>query len=135
MRLVKKLFLLGLLFSVLSFLPISVSESDTEFNLENKANPRFNSITSRIVDDFLVNDDTGSSDQEYPAIATDWSENLVICWQDDRNGNWDIYAQRYNLTGTQQGPNFKINGRYRKCCAVRSWCCYGLLWQLYGYLD
>jgi hypothetical protein len=62
-----------------------------------------------IVDDFLVNDDTGTADQQYPAIALDDSGNFVITWQDLRNGNYDIYAQRYNSSGDSLGYNFKVN--------------------------
>jgi len=117
MRPVQKLFLLGLLFSVLSFLPISVSESDTKFDLENKASPRLNSITSSIVDDFLVNDDTGSANQGYPIIAVDDSGNFIITWEDYRNAlyynsrwyNIDIYAQRYNSSAIPLGSNFKVS--------------------------
>jgi hypothetical protein len=63
-----------------------------------------------IIDDFLVNDDTtGGCAQSYPAIARDLSGKFVITWEDDRNGNWDIYAQRYNSTGNPLGSNFKVN--------------------------
>ena len=58
---------------------------------------------------FKVNDDFGTADQWSPAIAIDGSGNFVITWGDERNGNTDIYAQRYNSTGTPQGSNFKVN--------------------------
>jgi hypothetical protein len=106
---VKKLFLLGLLFSLLSFLPLSASEFDTEFDFENKTSPRLNSIPSSIIEDFLVNDDTGSADQSYPTIAVNSSGNFTISWQDDRNGNLDIYLQRYDSSGAPLGPNIKVN--------------------------
>ncbi|OGC81905.1 MAG: hypothetical protein A2W07_00630 [candidate division Zixibacteria bacterium RBG_16_43_9] len=110
MRPVQKLFLLGLLFSVLSFLPISVSESDTKFDLENKASPRLNSITSSIVDDFLVNDDTGSGTQMDPAISTDpFYGNFVLTWDDNREFYPKIYAQRLDYSGARLGINFKVN--------------------------
>jgi hypothetical protein len=60
-----------------------------------------------ITDDFLVNDDGGN--QEDPAIARDPSGNFVITWEDYRNGNYDIYFQRYNSSGTPLGTNFKVN--------------------------
>ena len=58
---------------------------------------------------FKVNDDPGTSSQYYPSIAMDNSGNFVITWQDYRNGNYDIYAQRYNTGGVAQGTNFKVN--------------------------
>ena len=108
MRPVQKLFFLGLLFSLLSFLPISISESETEFDLENKANPRLNSITSPMVDDFLVNDDTGSVDQYQPDIAADSAGNFRIAWLDYRDFHTNIYSQRYNSSGVPVGANVRL---------------------------
>jgi hypothetical protein len=56
-----------------------------------------------------VNDDAGTADQTICAIAMDVSGNFVITWEDYRNGNSDIYAQRFNSSGTPQGSNFKVN--------------------------
>jgi len=62
-----------------------------------------------IKDDFLVNDDVGSADQFVPSISMDAAGNFVIVWYDFRNGNWDIYFQRYNDAGTALGVNTKVN--------------------------
>jgi hypothetical protein len=63
-----------------------------------------------LIDDFLVNDDPiGTNEQVCPAVAPDPSGNLFITWQDDRNGNYDIYAQRHDSAGTALGSNFKAN--------------------------
>lgn len=69
-------------------------------------------ITGIIKDDFLVNDDTSActgSNQRHSAIATDELGNFVIVWHDDRNGDADIYGQRYNSNGDTIGLNFRIN--------------------------
>jgi hypothetical protein len=58
---------------------------------------------------FKVNDDVGSSGQYYPAVIKDNSGNFVVTWMDIRNGNYDIYAQRYNASGNPLGANFKVN--------------------------
>ncbi len=58
---------------------------------------------------FKVNDDVGTYNQYYPAVAKDGSGNFVIAWQDYRNGAADIYAQRYNPNGSALGTNFKVN--------------------------
>ena len=42
------------------------------------------------------------SDQFTPKIASDGSGGAIIVWYDNRNGNWDIYAQKINATGTVQ---------------------------------
>ncbi|MBN2089144.1 Ig-like domain-containing protein [candidate division KSB1 bacterium] len=64
---------------------------------------------SKVGVNFKVNDDAGFSKQDYPAVAVDVNGNFVVVWQDLRNGNWDIYAQRYSSDGSKQGSNFKIN--------------------------
>ncbi len=58
---------------------------------------------------FRVSHDGGTADQSDPAIATDGSGNFVITWADQRNGNWDIFAQRYNTSHGPIGSNFKVN--------------------------
>jgi len=56
-----------------------------------------------------VNDDVGSAYQYYPAISADSLGNFIVSWYDYRNNNYDIYAQRYSLSGTVVGANFKVN--------------------------
>ena len=65
-----------------------------------------------IVEDFLVNDHTTTANKghDYPAVAYADNGKYVVCWADDRNGNWDIYAQMYNADGSLFGANFKVNG-------------------------
>ena len=60
-----------------------------------------------IIDDFLVNDDTLTFNQGYPAIAGGPLDLYVIAWTDNRNGIADIYAQRF--VGAAYGLNFKVN--------------------------
>ena len=62
-----------------------------------------------IKDDFLVNDDAGSANQNYPSISVDGTGNFVIVWRDFRNGNGDIYYQNYNTNGSAVGVNIKVN--------------------------
>jgi hypothetical protein len=45
---------------------------------------------------------TASEDQETPQICRDGSGGAIITWQDNRSGNWDIYAQRIDTTGMVQ---------------------------------
>jgi hypothetical protein len=58
---------------------------------------------------FRVNDDAGSDWQNQPVVAMDGSGRFIVAWTDGRNVGYDIYAQRYNSSGTAQGPNFKVN--------------------------
>jgi len=43
-----------------------------------------------------------ASDQQYPAILADGSRGAVICWEDQRSGGSDLYAQRVNASGVSQ---------------------------------
>jgi len=70
---------------------------------------RYNSSGITIDSNFKVNDDTGTAYLWYPAIAMDNSGNFVITWEDFRNGNYDIYAQRYDSAATPSGSNFNVN--------------------------
>ncbi len=71
---------------------------------------RYDSSGTLLGSNFQVNDDTGSADWwSHPAIAMDDSGDFIITWGDKRNGNWDIYAQRYKSSGTPLGFNFKVN--------------------------
>ena len=42
---------------------------------------------------------TASGNQKYPEIVNDGSDNFIIVWQDSRNGNTDIYAQKISSNG------------------------------------
>ncbi len=58
---------------------------------------------------FLVNDDTTGSTQSFPSVEADSIGNFVVVWEDYRNGNKDIYGQRYDVTGIPLGSNFRID--------------------------
>jgi len=62
-----------------------------------------------IGDNFKVNDNIGNSNENYPAIAMNANGNILVTWEDSRNGNSDIYAQRYDDNGNSIGNNFKVN--------------------------
>jgi hypothetical protein len=56
-----------------------------------------------------VNDDAGSDIQWDPKISVDAVGNFVIVWIDERNGNRDIYFQRFTSTGAALGVNTLVN--------------------------
>ena len=70
---------------------------------------RYNSSGEAQGANFRVNDDSGSSKQDCPDIAIDAGGNFAVVWMDGRNGDWDIYAQRYMSSGAKQGMNFRVN--------------------------
>jgi len=75
-------------------------------------------------DNFKVNDDENDTEQTYPVIAVDSIGNFIIAWMDNRNGVWEIYAQRYLSDGTAIDSNIKIvdglNATYPKWPSLSS---------------
>jgi len=58
---------------------------------------------------FRVNDDEEWAYQNQPSVGTDISGNFIITWSDYRNGDADIYAQRYDHAGNTIDSNFKVD--------------------------
>ena len=58
---------------------------------------------------FRVNDDLGDHRQFSPAIAMNQAGECIVVWEDHRNSEWQIFAQRYNASGEPVGANFRIN--------------------------
>jgi hypothetical protein len=69
---------------------------------------RFSASGIPISANFKVNDDFVGT-QYGASIAADSLGNFVVVWMDGRNGNWDIYGQRYNNQAVPQGSNFRVN--------------------------
>ena len=45
---------------------------------------------------------TATGHQNYPQITSDGAGGAIVTWQDARSGNYDIYAQRMDASGTVQ---------------------------------
>jgi hypothetical protein len=58
---------------------------------------------------YEVNNDTGTTDQQYSEAAICGSGNLIITWQDERSLTKDIYVQLYDAMGAPLGTNLKVN--------------------------
>ncbi len=58
---------------------------------------------------FKVNDAGDEFLYAHPVVEATGQNDFIIIWQDKRNGNWDIYAQRYANDGTAIDNNFLIN--------------------------
>jgi hypothetical protein len=54
-----------------------------------------------------VNDDVVAADQNYPTLAVDEQGHVHIAWEDNRNGNYDIYYAH----STGVGETFSVNRR------------------------
>ena len=53
--------------------------------------------TRRWMDAVRVNSDTGSACQTHPRVAASSTGDTYFVWADERNGDWDIYAQRFDV--------------------------------------
>lgn len=61
----------------------------------------------------VVSNDASQSQQVNPSVTVDNDGNLYITWEDNRNGNWDIYAQKVVTYPAMSFPwgstDFKVN--------------------------
>jgi hypothetical protein len=64
---------------------------------------------TRLGNNFIVDDDTTESHKWWPFVSADSLGNFVIAWGDERNGNTDVYAQRFSSDGSPLGNNFRVN--------------------------
>ncbi len=60
--------------------------------------------------DARLNDDVGTTEQKFPALAMNKHLYSVTCWEDYREASPRIYAQLYSAKGAAIRNNFKING-------------------------
>lgn len=77
-----------------------------------------------IGNNFLINDDGGSTYQGEPACAMDFDGNFVVVWYDARRGPTDIYGQRFDASGDTAGlgGNFIINDDLGATTKYEPWC-------------
>lgn len=62
-----------------------------------------------VLSDYKVNDDASKCIFRYPIIATTNYGSFVITWQDERNSNRNIYAQRFDASAHASDINLKVN--------------------------
>ena len=67
-------------------------------------------LDSVIRTDFLCNDDsTGGCRQTGPAVAVRPDGGFVVSWTDFRDGNTDVWLQRFDPSGVPLGANTRVN--------------------------
>jgi len=69
---------------------------------------RFNSSGQTQGSEFRVNTSTTNL-QMAPSVAMDGDGNFAVTWHSYQGPNYDVYAQRYNSSGTAQGSEFRVN--------------------------
>ena len=64
--------------------------------------------------DFKVNQDPFSATypQTHPRVIIFPSKSILAVWEETRNGDYDIYAQKYDSNGVALGSNFQVNFEY-----------------------
>jgi hypothetical protein len=67
---------------------------------------RFDNLGNRIGANFRINDDGAGNQQHFPWILSSRSGAAVVVWRDTRLGNYTVYGQRYDPSGTPAGSNF-----------------------------
>jgi hypothetical protein len=62
-----------------------------------------------LVPDFQADQGADAALAAAPAVAADAAGNYLAVWQDDRNGNYDVYARRLGPAGNALGPDFRVD--------------------------
>ena len=58
---------------------------------------------------FRVNDDSFSTHQRVPTVVANSAGSILTIWEDERNGNTDVYCQFSDSLGNPVGANQKVN--------------------------
>ncbi len=61
-----------------------------------------------LTDEFKVHD-LAQKGHYITGVAIDNSNSFIIAWNDRRDGDWDVYARRFNNDYTPNGAEFKVN--------------------------
>ncbi len=88
------------------FVAVWIDERNGNFDIYAQ---RFTSDGNPIGANFQVNDDEGSAVQDLPSVAIAADGAFIVAWKDNRNSDWDIYAQRFDPNGNPIGTNFRVN--------------------------
>ncbi len=70
---------------------------------------RYSASGTALGAEFKINSDGGQKAQAEVTIGMDYAGNFITAWRDDRDGDFDIYAQYYNQSGVKVGGNYKVN--------------------------
>jgi len=70
---------------------------------------RFDALGNPLGAGFKVNQDDGGELHTSPKVAVGLSGNFVVVWEDYRNLDADIYAQRFDSSGAKVGDNILVN--------------------------
>ena len=119
----KKKMILGLIIFISLSLIIGSFQILNTLPLENNIGGKLNTSLTKSNEITICNT---PNDQNYIDLISDGFDGAIITWQDNRTGNWDIYAQKIDANGviqwndngtvicnaknTQQTPKITIDG-------------------------
>jgi len=83
--------------------------SDYRYNNWDIFGQRMDAEGELIGNPFRINDDYGNNPQHSPRVAMFPNDGFVVVWYDNRNGDDDIYYQRYDSSATKVGSNVRVN--------------------------
>ena len=71
---------------------------------------RFNAAGSKLGSEFRINSYT-TSDQVFPAVAADGSNNFVVVWasKGQDGSGYGVFGQRFDAAGSEVGSEFQVN--------------------------
>lgn len=85
----------GAMYMVWSDESAGAGNSDIYIKILNPANGgRYGALS------YLVSHDATNQAQVNPSVSVDKDGNIYVAWEDNRNGNWDIYAQKIAVNST-----------------------------------
>lgn len=70
---------------------------------------RFNKDRVKLGGNFKINDDSTNYSPSSPAIAVNSEGKYIVTWCDYRQGNHDIFGQRFNADGSISQGNYRVN--------------------------
>jgi len=62
-----------------------------------------------LTDEFRVHEDISQTGHYLVGVAIDDWGRFIITYNDRREGDWNVYARRFNSDFTPMGPDFKVN--------------------------
>ena len=69
---------------------------------------RFDSSGNALTGEILVNE-TESGNEQWARVVSDSSGNFVVTWTSDHSGSNDVYARRFDSSGSDLGAEFRVN--------------------------
>ncbi|MCS7249524.1 MAG: hypothetical protein N2323_00890 [candidate division WOR-3 bacterium] len=69
----------------------------------------FDSLGIKIGNNFRINDDGQGNNQVFPFLAVNKKGRAVVVWNDNREGNYNVYCQIFDEDRNRVGQNIKVS--------------------------